>query len=254
MKQRVISSVFIVAITILAAYFGGILLDCTLMFVGIYGSYEFINVSRKKFDLIPFMLMVLTIIGLYFFNQYRLIIMMIELIALLALAVFDESESFISVGAIFMMSVILGFALYFMKYVQGINKWMFGYVIIISYITDTFAYLIGSRFGKHKLIERISPKKTIEGSIGGWVFAVIISLIWAYYFNFFGIDRNIIFVSSIILPIVSQIGDLVFSLIKRNYDVKDFSDLIPGHGGILDRLDSNIFCIIVFGTLILLLV
>ena len=254
MKQRVISSVFIVAITILAAYFGGILLDCTLMFVGIYGSYEFINVSRKKFDLIPFMLMALTIIGLYFFNQYRLIIMMIELIALLALAVFDESESFISVGAIFMMSVILGFALYFMKYVQGTNKWMFGYVIIISYITDTFAYLIGSRFGKHKLIERISPKKTIEGSIGGWVFAVIISLLWACYFNFFGIDRNIIFISSFILPIVSQIGDLVFSLIKRNYDVKDFSDLIPGHGGILDRLDSNIFCIIVFGTLILLLV
>ena len=253
MKQRVISSVFVVLITVLAAYFGGIVLDLTLMFVALYGSYEFINASQKRFDLFLYILMVLTIIGLYFFNEYHLFFILIEMILLLSLAVLDERQSFISVSSVFMMSLLLGFALHFMRHVQSINKWMFGYVIIISYITDTFAYLIGSKIGKHKLIERISPNKTIEGSLGGWIFGTLISLLWAYYFNFFNMPKYIIIIGSLILPIVSQIGDLVFSLIKRNYNVKDFSNLIPGHGGILDRLDSNIFCIIVFGTLILLL-
>ena len=141
-----------------------------------------------------------------------------------------------------------------MNYIENMNLWMLGYVFVISYLSDTAAYFIGSRFGRHKLIERVSPKKTIEGSAAGLIFGMLGSLLWAFIFKFFGFPPYVFIISSIVLPVVSEIGDLVFSLMKRHYGIKDFSELIPGHGGILDRLDSNIFCIIVFGVLLTILI
>ena len=175
-----------------------------------------------------------------------------SIIALFVVGIFDESESFSEISATFLVSMMLGWALYFIMYIHQMNKWMMGYVIIISYMCDSFAYLIGIKFGKHKLNSRISPKKTIEGSVGGWICGAIISFIWAMIFNYFGRSPMQIAITSLCLPIVSEIGDLAFSYIKRHYGVKDFSNLIPGHGGILDRLDSNIFCIILFGALLIL--
>lgn len=252
MKQRLQSSVIIAVITIASLYFGGTLLKAVLTFIGLYGSYEFIKIHKENFNYLLFAVMVSSILALLFLNQYHVVIMLFEIIVLMTIGVFDDSESFADVSAVFLLSMMIGYALYYTSYIQELNKWMMGYVVIISYMCDSFAYLIGIRFGKHKLNSKVSPKKTIEGSVGGWIFATIISFFWAMIFNFFGRSPIVFVVASLLLPLASEVGDLSFSLVKRHYGVKDFSNLIPGHGGILDRLDSNIFCIILFGALLTL--
>jgi len=250
MKQRVISGIYVAIVTILSAYFGGFLLKTVLTFVALYGSYEFIKIRKEKFNYLLYAVMASSVVLMMYLHDYAEIIFLLELIVLLTIGVFDENESFGEVSATFLMSILLGYALYFMMHIQAINKFMFGYVLILSMLTDTFAYFIGVRFGKHKLNSRVSPKKTIEGCLGGWLFGCLTSLLWAYLFKFFGYPAYVFIIASICLPVVSEIGDLVFSLIKRYYVVKDFSDLIPGRWGILDRLDSNLFCIILFGVLL----
>ena len=114
-------------------------------------------------------------------------------------------------------------------------------VFIGAWITDIFAYFSGRLFGKHKLCEDISPKKTIEGSIGGILFCALAFIIFAIVTKGFdaGVELYVIYaVVGIIISVVSQLGDLSMSLIKRQYKIKDFGKLFPGHGGILDRFDS----------------
>ena len=254
MSKRIISGAIIAIITILALYFDGYLFSGMLAFIGLYSIYEYINVSNKFFNILLYVITALSVFGLIYFNNYSNVIITIELILLLTIAVFDKDKTYVDMAGLLLFSILIGFALYYMNHIEHLNKWMLGYIFIISYLTDVFAFFTGKFFGKHKLIERVSPKKTIEGSVGGFVFGCICSFLWAYYFKFFGYPSYLFLISSILLPIISEIGDLVFSLIKRHYEVKDFSNLIPGHGGILDRLDSIIFCIITFGVLLTIIV
>ena len=120
------------------------------------------------------------------------------------------------------------------------------YTVLVAWITDIFAYLVGMYLGKHHF-SKISPKKTIEGCIAGAVFSVIFSVIYVLILNKIGVT-NInsslyIYIGGItlILSIISQIGDFVASSIKRFADTKDYGNLLPGHGGMLDRIDSLIF-------------
>lgn len=112
-------------------------------------------------------------------------------------------------------------------------------ILVLIWTNDTFAYIVGKQFGKRKLLERISPKKTIEGFLGGIVFAVIAAIVLKQFFN----DLNAISLisSAIFVGIFGTIGDLVESHFKREAKVKDSGNIMPGHGGILDRLDSLIF-------------
>ncbi|MCF6129956.1 phosphatidate cytidylyltransferase [Flavobacterium sp. AS60] len=119
-------------------------------------------------------------------------------------------------------------------------------IFILIWTNDTFAYIVGKSIGKHKLIERISPKKTIEGFIGGIVFSVIAGiLISKFYFqpkpNYANTSIIIWTISAVIISIFSTLGDLIESKFKRIAGVKDSGNIMPGHGGILDRLDSIIF-------------
>ena len=108
-------------------------------------------------------------------------------------------------------------------------------------MTDTFALLGGKFFGKNKLLERISPNKTIEGALIGTIVATSISSVFYLFIINPGINVGIIILISFVLSIIGQIGDLVFSAIKREFEIKDYSNLIPGHGGMLDRFDSIAF-------------
>jgi phosphatidate cytidylyltransferase len=112
---------------------------------------------------------------------------------------------------------------------------------VIIWVNDTFAYIVGKLLGKRKLFERISPKKTIEGFAGGLLFAVVCSYILSRYYTFLSPLQWI--ASAIILVIFGTLGDLVESKFKRTAGVKDSGSIMPGHGGILDRLDSIIFAI-----------
>ena len=111
---------------------------------------------------------------------------------------------------------------------------------LATYGSDTGAYFTGVTIGKHKLIPRLSPKKTIEGSIGGILLGTILSVAYASYLGIIETNRVLI-VACFVLTITGQVGDLVFSAIKRHFGVKDYSNLLPGHGGVLDRIDSILF-------------
>ncbi len=117
-------------------------------------------------------------------------------------------------------------------------------VFIIIWSSDTFAYLTGKYLGKHKLAEKISPKKTIEGVIGGMIGSVIVSYFLYQYFDFSSSFIMLKFMAlSIIIVIFGTLGDLLESRFKRIANVKDSGNVMPGHGGFLDRLDSFIFAI-----------
>ena len=133
----------------------------------------------------------------------------------------------------------------FLNLIDGMKngKFLLGYIFIASWGTDVFAYCIGRRFGKHKF-SKVSPKKSIEGCVGGTLGAIILMLVYTYFVNtYFSTNYSYLYVSGIglILSLVGQIGDLAASTIKRYVDIKDYSNLIPGHGGMLDRIDSLIF-------------
>jgi phosphatidate cytidylyltransferase len=117
------------------------------------------------------------------------------------------------------------------------------YAMISAWGSDVFAYLIGKFFGKHKF-SKVSPKKSIEGCIAGVVGAVGLLLAFTYFANtYWGLNVNYGYVTliGIALSLLGQIGDFAASSIKRYVDIKDYSNLIPGHGGMLDRIDSLIF-------------
>lgn len=116
---------------------------------------------------------------------------------------------------------------------------------ICAWVTDIFAYFTGRLLGKHKLIPAVSPKKTVEGAIGGVVFCVIATVLFGFiierFFNTHGITSAnylVLIITGIFASVVSQTGDLIMSVIKRHYGIKDYGKLFPGHGGVLDRFDS----------------
>ena len=144
-----------------------------------------------------------------------------------------------------------------MSLVRGsYGKVLIWYVLLASWGSDIFAYLIGKNIGKHHFTE-ISPNKTVEGSVAGIVGAIVISLIYTVIMNnIYNMQISLVMVAIIILILsfIGQIGDLTASAVKRYCGIKDFSELIPGHGGMLDRIDSVIlvapFAYILLGLLI----
>ena len=126
------------------------------------------------------------------------------------------------------------------------------WVFVANYACDTGAYFIGIRYGKRKLNERLSPKKTIEGSIGGWVVGFMSSFLFGLIFLQAFYTFNFLIVGSLLIPLTAQVGDLFFSSIKRHYQVKDFGGIFPGHGGVLDRIDSLIFSLFLINLLLMI--
>jgi len=249
MKDRVKSGVVIALITITSVLIGGLYFKSVVGFIVLWGAYEFSSCRTRKINWIEYGLMVLYSILMVLFYDKAVGLSLGLLILLITLAIFDEKVSFSEACVSFFEAILLGFSAYQMLEIQELNKFLFGYIIIIAYLTDVFALFIGLKFGKHRLNERVSPKKSIEGAFGGWICGMIISIVWAAFFAWFDLGFVFILVTSILAPIVSQIGDLCFSLVKRYFGIKDFSQLIPGHGGLLDRLDSLIFVLVIFSAI-----
>jgi len=133
---------------------------------------------------------------------------------------------------------------------DGTRTMMLLIIYVTAIVTDSAAYFIGSWFGKHKLSPHISPNKSVEGAIAGFVFGFAAIMVLGFFSEAItGAHIRLIHfvILGLILPPLEQVGDLFASLIKRHFGLKDFSNIFPGHGGVLDRLDSSLFiCPVVF--------
>ena len=265
MKQRIISAIVLLAIFIPILLLGGLPYAILMTMISWIGLYEILN-ARKKKKQFPFIMKVLSYIMVTFFVitnyqagianfldrflfylDYR--VMALLIFAYIVPIVFiNNNKKYNLNDALFLIgsTLFIGVSFSLLISIRLLDLNYIIYIFLIAIITDTFALLTGRKIGKNKLAPEISPNKTWEGSIGGSIMGTFIATI---YFNEF-IDPSISIVAvsimTLILTIIGLIGDLVFSAINRYYDTKDFSNLIPGHGGSLDRLDSVIFIVLGF--------
>ena len=258
MKQRIITAIILLAIFVPCVVIGGYPWQAIMVFVGAMAGFELLSICdgpKAKIYLYPLLILYI-LYSIFMPNELLIPVRYITLflMALLVAGIFDYGMPLLRLSYYFMSATLVALGLhmiYFMRAELGLN-----YILFLAFATlgaDTGAYFVGRKFGKHKLNERISPKKTIERSIGGWIFAFAISFAFAYFNNFFGFGKLIFAINSIVLPLAGMIGDLAFSLIKRTYGIKDYGNLIPGHGGVLDRIDSLCFCLMLFVAIVGLL-
>ena len=132
-------------------------------------------------------------------------------------------------------------SLVILRYIDKIGLFCLGMALVGAWISDVFAYFTGVLFGKHKLIPEVSPKKTVEGSVGAIVCTTFSMMLYGFLVHLFsGLTPNypVLAISGAVLSVVGQLGDLFASVVKREHGVKDYGTLLPGHGGIMDRFDS----------------
>ena len=241
MKIRIISAVVLLAIFVPLLLMGGLPYSVLMLLISLFGLYELLKIRKTKKEF-PFFVELCAYIlvafitfnnykssDLYFLMDYRLMAI-IMCIFLSPMVLINDTKRYNLNDALFLISSTLFIGLSFNLLIL-IRNFSLNYVIylfIVSIITDTFAYITGRYIGKNKLAPLISPKKTIEGAIGGMIMATIAGTI--YYTTVINpaIDLGVIIFITIFLSIIGQLGDLVFSSIKRYYGQKDFSNLIPG--------------------------
>jgi len=163
-----------------------------------------------------------------------------------AISLFSKGKLSIELAGLSFMTefyITGGFtAIVLLRDFENIGIYLFMLIFVGAWITDIFAYFTGKFLGKHKLIPEISPKKTVEGSIGGIVFCSIFFMLYGFVLtkivDISDINYLVLAIVGIIISVVAQIGDLAMSVIKREYNIKDYGKIMPGHGGALDRFDS----------------
>lgn len=266
MKTRLITGSILAAILVPLLFIPTHFFAMAVSVFVIIGSYEFYKmVSQESYNslgLLFFLIGVLSVysIGVLFiyttiqFETLMAIIMGV-LLLYLSLRVFMPSLDW---AALFQGVFYLGLPFSALVFVHNEGIGMLLYLLLIAMLSDVFAYFSGMLFGKHKLAPRISPKKTIEGMIGGTVMAVLIASILAVTQSLFFESHSFFYVVlvvgvGIMISLLAQLGDLVASSFKRQYDIKDFSNLFPGHGGVLDRFDSTLFAATVLSIVLLVI-
>ncbi len=258
MQKRLISAMVMLIITIPILIIGGypfLALGGILSVLALKELIDLKNKEKKLPDIIKLLSFVLVIcltfseiessslvLGLSY--QWLGITILILLLPSLFLKDYETRDAFYIIG----ITLLLGLFFNSLILIRLGSLKLLIYLALITVLTDTFAYIIGSLIGKTKFTS-ISPNKTIEGCLGGVLVGSIVAII--YYVNIIRVlALPKVILITVLLSVISELGDLFFSKIKREYKVKDFSNLIPGHGGILDRIDSLIFVVITYVILI----
>lgn len=258
MKKRVISAFVMLLICIPIFVIGGTLYNIGISLLSVFALTEFLSIKETKKNLPLFIKMISYAFLLLFIvkgidNPIKTFTIDFRIIGGLFMSFlvptilyhdrdkYSINDAFYMIGGVFFLSLPMILLIKVREY----NILIMLYLLLVTIMTDTFAYFVGTLIGRTKLLEDISPKKTWEGTIGGTLFGTFIGTM--FYITVINSSISLLKVVTItcFLSILGQFGDLVFSAIKRYYGKKDFSNLIPGHGGILDRIDSIIF--IIFG-------
>lgn len=250
MKTRVITAIVALLVFIPMLFIGGIPLEVLVAVLAVIAVNE-ILVMRKKLlisfeALISNLAVIIAVLPKdYWPSKVPLLfqqstLLYIFMLLMLAHTVISKNRFTFDDAAVIVLSVFyIGFGFHFFimarEMMDGLSTLFFA--LLIVWVTDSGAYLVGRKLGKHKLAPRISPNKTWEGSIGGTVLSVIVS---AIYLKFFpqAYDWSVMVMIAVIASIAGQFGDLIESALKRYYNVKDSGKILPGHGGIFDRFDS----------------
>jgi len=250
-KTRLISGIILVIIALVTIISGGPILLGTLMLVSLIGLnelYKVVKMDKTVLGGVGYLTTILYYLLLFFEINYDSMFFVIGvLIAVMAVYVFAfpkyVSEQVVTgFFGVFYVSVMLSF-IYQTRTVED-GLFLVALVFLCSWGCDTCAYCVGVLIGKHKMAPKLSPKKSVEGAVGGLVGAALLGALYALAINKWGSASATPASYAVICFIggmISMIGDLAASAIKRNHDIKDYGKLIPGHGGILDRFDSVIF-------------
>lgn len=294
MKQRVITGAILIALFLPFVILGGIPYTVLMTIAIGFGMYELLKATEGKIEKneekkrclswpkwIIALVIIITMVGSIYpylvslvngngftFSSVTIPVIPFVVLAFLLFSgsVFSEKINIQDVTMVLGMSTFLMVGGQSLSLVRDMGGAFLVFVLLTCFITDAGAYFTGyicsKNFKTHKLNERISPKKTIEGSIGGMALGTLIPflvtlipLLSLENDAVFGITLKwwMILILSFIMTITAQIGDLTFSAIKRHYDVKDYSQLFPGHGGVLDRFDSILFNMIFFSVIVMFL-
>lgn len=245
MKTRVLSGLIMLPLLIIL-FLGGYVLFAACLVIGIMGVREFYN-GFRKLDVKPSLgIACAAAAALYAINLtgaryewYMLWFFGVVLVSLLYLFNIENRKLEDAMATITGIFYVVFFSFHVTLVDQTEYSSMVWLIVITAFGTDVMAYFSGYLLGKHKLCPKISPKKTVEGSIGGILGSVILSGIFGYFVMPDLLVHCLII--GVLGGIVSQFGDLTASIFKRKMGIKDYGNLIPGHGGILDRFDSVLF-------------
>lgn len=241
LKTRTLTGIIGFSLLVFIVSMGKLYLSISICIVSIIGLWEFYralnNINIKPIKLLGY----LSAIGIFISNIYKDLplefIFYILMVFLLTSLLFNSKIRVIDVATTLLGILYIPFFLFYIYKLDG-SKYIW-LVFLIAFGTDTFAYIFGNLFGKNKLCPDISPNKTKEGALGGIFGSLVIALIFGYFTYAESLLK--LGVLSIFASIISQIGDLVASRIKRMVKIKDYGFIFPGHGGIIDRFDSIIF-------------
>lgn len=252
--KRLTSSLLGFPLVVIVFLFGNkIVVDIALSIIALLSMNEYFNAISKVSEPVKWIgyLTCLSIAVIHIIpGEYLNMVMMLSvptiLLILFGQVIATEMKtSFKDIAYTFIGISYVVLFMMFLAFIYGMpnGKILIWYAIFAAWGTDIFAYVVGKYCGKHKF-SKVSPKKSIEGCIGGTIGALIMMLVYTYVANtYWGMNYPYLFIIGIgiILSLIGQIGDFSASSIKRYVDIKDFSNLIPGHGGMLDRIDSLIF-------------
>ena len=253
-KTRLLSGIVLLLILASALFVGNEYLWGLTFAISMVGLFEFYRAVRKEnqkksLEIVGYAGAIVYYLVLLFAGEVEnlflvliLTVIVMMFIYVFTYPVFVSTELMSTVFGILYVPVMLSFVYLTRSYQDG--KYLVWLILLSSWICDTCAYCVGMLIGKHKLAPVLSPKKSIEGAVGGMAGSAIAGALYGgYLVRVHGQRIEIIFLFAIISAlgaIVSQVGDLTASAIKRNHEIKDYGNLIPGHGGILDRFDSVI--------------
>jgi len=247
MKQRIITAIAILAVVLPPLILGGIALELLISAFAIVAVYEIITVCFKKNSLSLYLVsLFLSLAAIFTSDEVMIAVMVFMFLVYFSISVFNEKVTVENCSYLLAMLLILVLTARGIHEVYRVGNVVMLYILVATYMTDTGAYFAGRFFGKHKLNERVSPKKTVEGSIGGYLLGALSSLGFGCAFVMPQLSFVRLCVLSAVMPLTGQIGDLAFSAVKRHFGVKDFGNIFPGHGGVLDRIDSLIFNLLVY--------